>query len=197
MRSIFFKSAFIAVAIFGLFNCTSKKESAQSEQLDSLLVTYKALSDSIDQNWTVMIADDDDKHVLMKRLLLEVSYTNNYDKNRYAELIDLLDQLKKMRYDQVSMSNSSAIDAYDSATFDLSDQIFLFARNHPRFENTPLMSELIDDISAKNNFILIYRIHYDNWVKELNSFKELNKEQLLSGDATFDVEKMPLFELPS
>lgn len=185
------------MAIFGLFNCTSKKESAQSEQLDSLLVTYKALSDSIDQNWTVMIADDDDKHVLMKRLLLEVSYTNNYDKNRYAELIDLLDQLKKMRYDQVSMSNSSAIDAYDSATFDLSDQIFLFARNHPRFENTPLMSELIDDISAKNNFILIYRIHYDNWVKELNSFKELNKEQLLSGDATFDVEKMPLFELPS
>ena len=144
-----------------------------------------------------MIDDDDDKHVLMKRLLLEVSYTNNYDKGRFDELNNLIEQLKELRYDQKSMSNSSSIDEYDSATFDLSDQIFLFARNHPRFENTPLMGELIDDISAKNNYILMHRIHYDNWVKELNAFKEKNKEQLISNDASIETAKMPLFQLPS
>ena len=109
----------------------------------------------------------------------------------------LVDQLKDMRYDQKSMSNSSSIDAYDSATFDLSDQIFSFARDHPRFESTPLMGELIDDISAKNNFILMHRIHYDNWVKELNAFKENNREKLLSNDEPIEMDKMPLFELPS
>jgi hypothetical protein len=144
-----------------------------------------------------MIDDDDDKHVLMKRLLLEVSYTNNYDKRRFDELNNLIDQLKELRYDQKSMSNSSSIDEYDSATFDLSDQIFLFARNHPRFENTSLMGELIDDISAKNNYILMHRIHYDNWVKELNAFKESNKEKLISNDASIETGKMPLFQLPS
>ena len=59
------------------------------------------------------------------------------------------------------------------------------------------MGELIDDITAKNNFILIHRIHYDNWVKELNSFKKSNKKKLLSSDPPVDPAGMPLFELPS
>ena len=49
-------------------------------------MTYQVLSDSVDYTWSVMIDDDDDKHVLMNRLLLEVSYTNNYDKEKYQEL---------------------------------------------------------------------------------------------------------------
>jgi hypothetical protein len=194
--------AFLSVIVCGIisvsiFSCGDKKPSSQSVTQDSLLITYLALTDSVDQNWAIMIDDDDDKHVLMKRLLLEVSYTNNYDKGRFDELNNLIEQLKELRYDQKSMSNSSSIDEYDSATFDLSDQIFLFARNHPRFENTPLMGELIDDISAKNNYILMHRIHYDNWVKELNAFKEKNKEQLISNDASIETAKMPLFQLPS
>ena len=180
-----------------LFSCGNKKQQTSTVEADSLLIKYRALVDSVHANWAIMIADDDDKHVLMKRLLLEVSYTNNYDKERFQELTGLVDDLKAMRYDQKSMSNSSSIDAYDSATFDLSDQIFVFARNHPRFEDTPMMSELIDDINAKNNYILMHRIHYDNWVKELNTFKEQNEKQLLNADPSAETDKMPLFELPA
>lgn len=162
-----------------------------------MLSTYLALEDSIQKEWSIMIADDDDKHVLMKRLLLEVSYTNNYDKVRFRDLNDQVDQLKAMRYDQKSMSNSALIDSYDSATFDLSDQIFVFARNHPRYDDFPLMSELIDDINGKNNYILMHRIHYDNRVKELNSFKEKNQKKLMATDPEIETEHMPLFELPS
>jgi hypothetical protein len=197
MRIAFLSAIVCGIISVSIFSCGDKKPSSQSVTQDSLLITYQALTDSVDHNWAIMIDDDDDKHVLMKRLLLEVSYTNNYDKGRFDELNNLIEQLKELRYDQKSMSNSSSIDAYDSATFDLSDQIFLFARNHPRFENTPLMGELIDDISAKNNYILMHRIHYDNWVKELNAFKEKNKEQLISNDASIETAKMPLFQLPS
>ena len=102
-----------------------------------------------------------------------------------------------MRYDQQSMSNSAAIDAYDSATFDVSDQIILFARNHPRYQDFPLMAELIDEINVKNNYVLMHRIHYDSWVKELNTFKKKNGKKLLKSDPGIDLEIDPIFELPS
>lgn len=180
-----------------LFSCGSKKQSTEAGGADSLMIKYKTLMDSVNANWAIMIADDDDKHVLMKRLLLEVSYTNNYDKVKFQELSTNVDELKAMRYDQQSMRASTAIDAYDSATFDLSDQIFVFARSHARFDDTPMMSELIGDINAKNNYILMHRIHYDNWVKALNAFKESNKKKLMSADPSAELEHMPLFELPT
>ncbi len=186
------------MATYSIYSCESKKSASMDQQaVDSLLIRYQVLSDSVDHSWAVMIADDDDKHLLMKRLLLEVSYTNNYDKQRFEELNGSLDRLQSMRYDQKTMRDSDMIDAYDSATFELADQIFLFARSHPRFEDFPLMAELIEDINAKNNFILIYRIHYDNWVKELNSFIESNREILLNEDPSLEAETMPLFALPS
>lgn len=188
----------IGMSLNFMLSCVSKKQnSTDVDKLNSILIEYSALEDSVQKEWSVMIADDDDKHALMKRLLLEVSYTNNYDKEKFAELNGLIDQLKSIRYDQKSMSSSELIDAYDSATFDLSDQIIVFARNHPRYEDFPLMAELIDDINGKNNYILMHRIHYDGQVKELNSFKKKNRKKLLKADSDIGTESMPLFELPS
>ncbi len=188
----------IGMTLNFVLSCTNKKQMpTDADQEKSLLIKYTSLQDSVDSNWQIMIADDDEKHQFMKRLLLEVSYTNNYDKGRFKELNELVDQLKSMRYDQQSMRNSDLIDAYDSATFDLSDQILVFARNHPRYEDLPLMAELIDDINRKNNYILMHRIHYDNWVKELNSFKLSKRKKLLKSEPEMELKSNPLFELPS
>lgn len=200
-KKVMLSRARIILFMIGIFaiivtSCDPKKQSSSdADRHDSLLVKYTALEDSVDNAWQIMITDDDDKHLLMKRLLLEVSYTNNYDKNRFGELNELIDQLSLMRYDQKSMSHSALIDVYDSATFELTDQLILFARSHPRYEDFPLMSELIDDINGKNNYILMHRIHYDSWVKELNSFKNDNEPKLKETDV--EIEAMPLFELPS
>ena len=191
--------AVIAIIMTVIMNsCVNKKQGAsEANQLDSLLKTYSALKDSVDHEWKIMIADDDDKHKMMKRLLLEVSYTNNYDKDRFSELNGMVDQLGPMRYDQKSMSNSAMIDAYDSATFALSDQIIAYARDHPRYADFPLMEELINDINEKNNYVLMHRIHYDSWVKELNAFKKKNQKKILKADPGLEMESMPLFELSS
>ena len=191
---------FLLLLLFGatlsiLWSCENKNPGSSETENDSLLIKYNALQDSVNQNWAIMIADDDEKLQFMKRLLLEVSYTNNFDKAKFQELNDLVDELKEMRYDQESMTNSSLIDAYDSATFDLSDQIIVFARTHPRYDDFPLMAELIDDINAKNNYILMHRVHYDSWVKELNSYKKNNSQKLLDGSDELQLEAMPLFEL--
>jgi hypothetical protein len=180
-----------------LISCESRKTASVGDGTDSLMIQYQALADSVEANWNIMIADDDDKHVLMKRLLLEVSYTNNYDKSRFEELTSLVNQLQPMRYDQSTMSDSDLIDLYDSATWDLTDQIIQFAREHPRYADYPMMEELIDDINAKNNYVLMHRIHYDAWVKELNSFKESNAQQLLHEDPSIGDDVLPIFELSS
>ena len=191
---------FLLLLLFGatlsiLWSCENKNPGSSETENDSLLIKYNALQDSVNHNWAIMIADDDEKLQFMKRLLLEVSYTNNFDKAKFQELNDLVDELKEMRYDQESMTNSSLIDAYDSATFDLSDQIIVFTRTHPRYDDFPLMAELIDDINAKNNYILMHRVHYDSWVKELNSYKKNNSQKLLDGSDELQLEAMPLFEL--
>lgn len=196
IRSNYFILALGLLAVY-LLSCESRKTSADGGGIDSLMINYQALTDSVDANWNIMIADDDDKHMLMKRLLLEVSYTNNYDKARFQELTSLVDQLQTLRYDQRSMSDSDLIDLYDSATWDLTDQIIRFAREHPRYADYPLMEELIDDINSMNNYVLMHRIHYDAWVKELNAFKERNAEKLINEDPTFEKNAMPIFELSS
>lgn len=186
------------VLVFGIFSCESKKsERTDQQHLDSLMITYKALTDSVQQHWEVMIADDDEKLQLMKRLLLEVSYTNNYDKSKFEELNTQVDELKASRYDQKTMSDSDLIDDYDSATWQVTDQIIQFARSHTRYDDFPLMQELIDDIHGKNNYVLMHRIHYDNWVKELNEFKRNYEQELTREHPSHDFESMPLFQLPT
>lgn len=180
-----------------MFSCANRKQAgSDSANADSLLIRYQALRDSVDSNWAVMINDDDNKLFLMSRLLQEVSYTNNYDKAQFEKLNDLLEALREMRYDQQSMQKSSLIDDYDSATFAVSDQIILFARSHPRFSDIPIMAELIADINAKNNYILMHRIHYDNWVKDLNAFQKEHREELINASPESSYEDMPLFQLP-
>lgn len=195
-RSIIF-GLIVSWAIAQIFSCESGKQATDRSGADSLLIKYQALIDSVNANWSVMMADDDQKHSLMRRLLLEVSYTNNYDKQKYEELNQKIDALRSMRYDQETMHSSDLIDAYDSATMAVTDEIILFARSHPRYPDFPLMAELIDDINSKNNFILMHRIHYDTWVKELNAFKNQNAQKLLRQDPEMEIEEMPLFQLSS
>lgn len=200
MMNILKANAIVISGVMALmvFSCDSKKsEYAEQQHVDSLMITYKALTDSVQQNWDVMIADDDEKLQLMKRLLLEVSYTNNYDRSKFENLNTLVDELKVSRYDQKSMRDSDLIDAYDSATWQVTDQIIQFARSHPRFEDFPLMQELIEDIHGKNNYVLMHRIHYDNWVKELNAFKKKYAKELIDEHPSHNFESMPLFQLPT
>lgn len=188
----------IAVVAGGIFSCSRKaKKTAEGPARDSLIMEYQALQDSLDKEWKVMIEDDDEKIALLKRLILEVSYTNSYDKQRFEALNEMVDQLKQMRYDRESMRDSQMIDAYDSATFAVTDQVIDFARSHPRYKDFPFMEELINEINQKNDLILIYRVHYDNWAKDLNAFIKKRGKKLRKFGQVVPDKPVPLFQLPS
>lgn len=180
-----------------VFGCKRNGERtlAEKKKLDSLVMQYRVLNDSVDVAWSKMMDDDDQKHQYMKRLLLEVSYTNNYDKQGFDSLNNLVDLLDSVRYDQFSMEESQLIDNYDSMTFAVTNAVCAYARQNPRFQDFPLMDELIHDINQKNDMILIYRIHYDGFVEDRNEFikKYSNKLGSYSPDLNFDV--LPMFQL--
>ena len=192
--TLLFLSFMLAIGIA----CKRKPEShlSEKEMIDSVYTAFRILSDSVSGSWEKMVGDDTEKHRYMKRLLLEVSYTNLYDKEQFENLNGMIDRLSAMRYDQHSMKDSELIDKYDSATFSVTSHVIQYALDHPRYDDFPLMEELIDDINSKNDMILIHRIHYDGFTMRYNDFIEKNKDWLLKSGKRVAMEPLPLFQLP-
>ena len=188
------------IVLFGLiiYGCkrSGEKTQAEKKKLDSLAMQYRQLNDSVDVAWAKMIDDDNQKHQYMKRLLLEVSYTNNYNKQRFDSLNLLVDRLDSARYDQQSLEESGSIDNYDSLTFAVTNVVTAFAQSNPRYNDFPLMGELIHDINQKNDMILIYRIRYDGFVKERNDFIKKYSKKLRDEVRDLNFEPLPMFQLP-
>ena len=197
---ILFRTIFtIAIISIVLESCKRKREEAVTlAELDSIKMVYTALNDSLENAWTVMIEDDDEKLDYLRRLLKEVYYTDNYKEEEYDSLVNMVDALANMRYTQKSMARSELIDQYDSASFEIVRRVINYAQDHPEFENYPLMEQLVDSIQHAQNMVLIYRSRYDTFAKRVNTFVEKNEHRLIENDATTTrYKKYPLFELPS
>ena len=135
-----------------------------------LKLQYDSLYKTVMVAWDAMIADDDNKLFMMKRLLEEVSYTGNFNKSTYDSLTTQIEALYQTRYTMQTMADSDLIDRYDSLSANTSQAIKAFAQNNPEFGNYPLMDELIIDISEADNMVLLYRIKYDNAASDYNNF---------------------------
>jgi hypothetical protein len=146
-----------------------------------------------------MIDEDDRKLIYLKRLLQEVSRTNDYDTIKCELLMKRLEALKNFRYDRRSMSNSSLIDQYDSITIKLVPEIREFAQSNHKIKNVKLVGELIIGINEldNNNNILFKRVDYDKTAKKFNDFVMKNEEVLKENLPDADINKKPLFEIPT
>jgi hypothetical protein len=194
-----FGNLFLGLIILSFyFSCERKEETQQlsEQQIDSVYLVYQALNDSLQKSWDVMIQDDDRKLAHLRRLLQEITYTNNYDEQLMDSLNIMLDNLVKLRYDQETMLDSDLIDTYDSASMKMVSRITQLAVSHPSYDSYPLMQDLINDIQEAQNMVLIYRIHYDDYAKEFNKFVDNVKNIQFERDATkMNLNKRPLFEL--
>lgn len=172
-----------------------KKEALTATQIDSLRHTLMTIQDSLSVTWNQMIEDDNQKIADAKRLLEEVSYTNQYDATQYDTLQQNLAQLLQMRYNDKTMANPLAIDDYDSASNKVINEIIALANSHPDYNRYPLMKSLIKDIQGANGRVLRQRVNYDYAAKLYNQFVEDNKEALEEIDSLDSLEKKPLFEI--
>lgn len=194
-------SSFIIVILILFFISSCEKKSSQKEmsqnELDSLSIELDAIEDSLEVAWNRMIEDDNQKIADAKRLLEEISYTNQYNPVQYDSLQQNLLTLQQMRYSTVSMENSALIDDYDSASNKITNEVITMASAHPEFQRYPLMKELISDIQKANARVLRHRINYDYAAKQYNQFVEEHEEELEQVDSLKEIKKKPLFELAS
>jgi len=160
-----------------VFSCKKDKTSSDDE-MQSLRLEYDTLLINVDSAWYKMITDDDEKIFFMKRLLQEVSYTNEYDSVAYAGLMEKVEELKNSRYTRESMKDSDLIDSYDRLTSMVIGDVIRFALGHPKFDNYPLMQELITDIRNMDGNVLIFRVGYDVAANEYNNFLEEHASEM-------------------
>jgi hypothetical protein len=184
---------FLALILTG--PACSRKAKLTGEYIDSLKRNYKSLATSVDTSWNSMMNEDNRKLAYLKKLLNEVSFTNNYDSIKLASLQLRLNDLKSIRYDQYSLKESRRIDLYDSLTIQLVPEIEKFATSNPKYDKFPLMKELIDAIDELDNAVLFKRSHYDNSVDQFNDFVNANLDALKEIYPDSDLNNKPVFRI--
>jgi hypothetical protein len=164
-------------------------------RIDSLRSNYLAINDSMVAAWHRMIKDDNQKLSDLNRLLDEITFTNNYDKERVEALRERIQEVKALRYNQQTMADSELIDEYDFASDNLVNEIITFAQKHPQYERYKNMEMLVDDIRTAHEKVLYMRVDYDRFAKQHNRFITENNAILEEIDNSIEDKKKPLFQL--
>ncbi|MBC7390427.1 MAG: hypothetical protein H7329_14520 [Opitutaceae bacterium] len=165
---------------------TENKDKPKTEfPQDQLQVKVNQLEDSSQAAWKFMIEADDQKIAYTKRLLDEISYTPKYNIIKHAKLVEKCAKLKAKRYDTANFS-SEKIDKYDIATDSLLKEVKALVLSTPNVENYPLCSELLNDISALDNDVVMHRVKYDNWAMQFNKILADHNEELKSLGQPYD-----------
>lgn len=192
----------ILFAVILMIACKeTRKENKEETEIktempqDQLQVKVNQLDDSAQLAWKFMIEADDQKIAFTKRLLDEVSYTPKYNVVKHAKLMEQCLELKAKRYDTTNLS-SEKIDKYDAATDSLLKQVKALVISTPNVENYPLCGELLNDISALDNDVVMHRVKYDNWAMQYNTILEQHNEELKSlGKPYADLQPKGTFQL--
>lgn len=185
---------FLIGVLFFLASCSGNGIFSSNKK--STKATANTLQEEVNKAWEEMIMSDDKKVADMKRLLQEISYTNDYDQTTWTYVNSMVENLPAKRYSQQSMT-SSQIDQYDIATDQAIKKVFDLQESSNEMKSHPIGTELKSDIQKSDNDIVMYRIKYDVSAKKYNTFVENNTKTLTKlGEPYTGFKKLPLFELP-
>lgn len=181
--------------------CTSRLNRQQdeqytAEQFDSLRQVYYDLYDSLSMSWATMIEDDDQKLANMELLLSELKAQTATPADSIDSLMQMVQQLREVRYDSSTLRESDRIDRYDSITSEVSEAILSYTDSLAEEEISPVINVLRSKIVSANNSVLLYRIRYDRFTEDFNRFLEQYKNVMAEIDsADLNAQKQPMFRL--
>ena len=188
--------------VFWVSSCsttiTGQGEQLSVEQFDSLRTTYYQLNDSLNYAWSSLKESDEQKLQFLDQLLAEFDNQNLVDSDTLASLRQLVDQLREISFDSVTIANARQIVQYDSLTVLVSDSLLSITDQVAVGEISPKILYLTDKIISENSSITLYRLHYDNISQNFNQFIEQHKGLMSSLDSTnLPVFNRPMFKLVS
>ncbi len=191
-------SVLVACCIAGLLACGGKNSNGKGgdfTKIDSLTETYLMLQDSMLQSWNVMANDENEKIRSMHELLHTLLSLQHYDKDQLISLEKRLEQLKRIRFTQKTMSNPHVVEEYDFASNSLISEIISLAESDPQFSASNELQTMVDRIRTADQRVNTYRTDYDASTAEFNRFLEKYQGYLKDIDQNSSAQKRPLFQM--
>ncbi|GAA3925567.1 hypothetical protein [Hymenobacter algoricola] len=187
--------ALLLLLLAGLDSCNRTPKPIDPVSPAAARVQLDVLRDSVNARWTQMIASDDAKVKATSRVLQELEQQPGTDRTLLQRVALANERLPRRRYDQQTMVNSAAIDAYDVAQDSVLHLVYGFAQPAAGSPSAPVQ-QLTNDIQAADSEVVGYRLRYDRAVKQFNSYLKLHQVELASlGGKYGKLQPLPLFEL--
>ena len=162
---------------------------------DSLTETYLALQDTLLQQWNTMVHDDNRKLTAMKNLIHELGVTNPEKRDEFEMLEERLENLKSLRYDQQTMSETDLVSEYDFASNSLVTELLALAESQKEFAYNTTLQKLVDSIRMADLRVNDYRTEYDRIASKFNRFIQHNTAVLNEFSEDSGLKKRPLFQM--
>ena len=137
---------------------------------DSLQTAYYALTDSLNQAWSVLRQDDAAKNARVQRLLHEMKATGHYATDTLDSLERWVEQLAQLDYDSVTVGNEPRVHQYDSATVAVSEAVVQYTETWTNYDVNPALVYLTEKILDANRSMMLYRLSYDRYSRKFNQF---------------------------
>lgn len=192
---IFFPGfSLFACGLLVLYSCDKRPANESNfTKADSLTETYLALQDTMLQAWNSMMHDDNRKLKAMNHLLHELSISSPDKRDELKALEHRLEDLKTLRYDQHTMSDTEVVSEYDFASNSLVTELISLAESQKEIAYNTTVQKLADSIRAADQRVTNYREEYDRIASRFNGFLERNKSLLKEIEEDSSLEKKPLF----
>lgn len=186
--------------IIGSIGCSTtlnqQGEQVSVEQFDSLRTTYYHLNDSLNYAWTSLKQSDEQKLAHLNQLVKELDKDNLVGADTLNSLEQMVQELRELRFDSITIANAHQVYQYDSLTGVISDSLVYLTDRFPEGNENPVLLYLTDKIISENSSVALYRLRYDQISRNFNRFIEENKELMSSLDSTGrPVFRRPMFRL--
>jgi len=197
MRIRFFLFSFGAF-IFGLLtSCDNKPTESTESTISSEDLTSQAdsLLSRVDIEWKEMEYADEALLSNTQQLADSIAQLEGFSQSLYDSIPLLVEEVKRQKYDQKTMSDSVQIEKFDVAMTNLIYAVERLQNTLPKPADCLLCEAVMKVIKNIDAEYVIRRKKYDQQAHIFNQFVEKNETQLQKIDAE-KYQKIPVFTVP-
>ena len=190
----------VVLACWGFWGCSSSSNTTERTlftKADSVTDTYLTLQDTLHNAWNLLIKDESEKIRNLDLLLSHLMSENQFDRSLLTSLDNRLDQLRKIKFTQKTLSNPYVIEEYDFACNSILSEVIAMTETKPELLANRTVQNLVDHIKNADQRVDAYRSNYDSVAELFNSFISHNKDILAEIDRKINLEKRPQFKAAS
>jgi len=197
MKIQFLLFSFVAL-IFGLLTSCDNKPTQSTESTissENLISQADSLLNRIDIEWKEMEYADEALLANNQQLADSIAQLEGFNQALYDSIPLFVEEVKRQKYDQQTMSDSIQIEKFDIAMTNLINAVERLQNTLPEPADCLLCEAVMKVIKEMDAEYVIRRKKYDQQTHIFNQFVEKNETQLQKINAE-KYQRMPVFTVP-